>query len=239
VARLTDLQELNAGNEFPAAQWVLGSHFSPDGHWLTAASWSGAAVVWNTATWRRAAMLEPAIADVNGSVIPTFDPSGRYLAASRGRTSMVLFDATTLKPVRDLPLRVQGLPYHAAFDPSGRRLVVVLDTQQALTFDVDTGARLGASVPADYLGSVVFVDDDTLAVPATGRGQLRLWHLDARRLEAEACKMAGRNLSRAEWTRLGPAGQPYRPTCPQFGEPPDDPTLSVEQPPVSIETPAT
>jgi hypothetical protein len=64
-----------------------------------------------------------------------------------------------------------------------------------------------------------------------------IWHLDPARLEAEACRAAGRNLTRDEWARLGPAGVGYHLTCSQFDEPPADPTLSVEQPPVTVQTP--
>jgi WD40 repeat protein len=238
VAVLRDIQELNAGHDMPVAVVLFGARFSNDGRWLTAASLSGSAVVWDTTTWRRAAVLQPAIADVNGAVNPVFDPTGRYLAVSRGRTSMVLFDATTLEQVREIPLGVQGLPYQATFDPTGRRLVVVLDTKQALTYDVATGDRLAAPLTADWTSTVTFVDSDTLAIPVPERDLVRLWHLDLSRIGAQACRAAGRNLTRDEWQRLGPVGEPYRLTCPQFGEPPTDPTMSVEQLPVVVDLPA-
>jgi hypothetical protein len=76
-----------------------------------------------------------------------------------------------------------------------------------------------------------------MAISLAAQGRVLIWHLDRRHLETEACRAAGRNLTRDEWARLGPARQPYRLTCPQFGEPPDDPTLAVEQPPVSLDVP--
>jgi DNA-binding SARP family transcriptional activator/WD40 repeat protein len=237
VTRLDDLRQLNAGNEFPGSSIVLGAHFSNDDRWLVAAAWSGAAVAWDTTTWRRAAVLEPSIADVNGVVMPTFDPTGRYLVASRGRTSIDLFDATTLAPLRSIPTGVQGLPYHAAFDPTGETLAIVIDTLGVLTFDVDTGERRWAALPGDISTTVVFLDPTTLAVAQPASKRLLVWRLDPDRLRAEACRAAGRNLTRGEWDELGPADEPYRRTCPQFGEPPADPTLSVEQPPTTIQVP--
>jgi WD40 repeat protein len=238
VAHLTDLQELNGGNQFPYAALVPAPRFSRDGHRLVAAAWSGAAVAWDTSTWTRLAVIEPAIADVDGATRPAFDPTGRYLAVSHGRTRMDLVDADTLQPIRQIPLGVQGLPYQATFDPTGKRLMVVLDTQQALVYDVATGTRVGAPLSADSSSGVVFADETTVASPVPGRDIVRLWHLDEDRLETDGCRAAGRNLTRTEWARLGPVGTPYHLTCPQFGEPPDDPTSSVEQPPVSIEVPA-
>ena len=56
-------------------------------------------------------------------------------------------------------------------------------------------AGLLAFAPAAFaLHAYWSVQGDTLAIPDVARGQLRLWHLDDRRLEAEACRMAGRNL---------------------------------------------
>jgi DNA-binding SARP family transcriptional activator/WD40 repeat protein len=237
VARLLDLQELNAGNGFPTTSFVPGARFSNDGRWLVAATWSGAAVAWDTRTWRRAKILEPAIADVDGAATPAFDPTGRFLAATRGRASIDLFDATTLAPIRSIPFGVQGLPYGATFDPTGQRLVVTLDTEGMLTYDVDTARRLGAPLHGDSGAGIVFLDPATMAISLAAQGRVLIWHLDRQRLETEACRAAGRNLTRDEWTHLGPAGQPYRLTCPQFGEPPDDPTLAVEQPSVSLDIP--
>jgi DNA-binding SARP family transcriptional activator/WD40 repeat protein len=238
VARLTDLQDANAGNQFPFASLVPAPQFSKDGRHLVGAAWSGAAVAWDTTTWKKEAVLEPAIADVNGSTTPAFDPSGRYLAVSRGRTSVDLFDAGTLQPVRHIPLGVQGVPFQARFDPSGDRILVVLDTQQALTYDVRTGQRVGTPLAADYSSGMIFTDAATLVTPVPGRDVLRLWHLDLDRLQDEGCRAAGRNLTRDEWQRLGPTGEAYHLTCPQFGEPPSDPTLSVEQPPARLEVPS-
>ncbi len=237
VAELDDLQRLNAGNQFPSSSIVLGATFSPDDRWLVAAAWSGAAVAWDTATWRRAAVLEPSIADVNGAITPTFDPTGRYLAASRGRTSIDLFDATTLEPLRSIPTGVQGLPYHAAFDTSGRTLAVVMDTVGVLTYVVETGHRRWAALPGDISTTVVFLDPTTLAIARPASKLLLVWQLDGDRLRAEACRAAGRNLTRAEWDELGPVDEPYRRTCGQFDEPPADPTLSIEQPPATVQVP--
>jgi len=113
----------------------------------------------------------------------------------------------------------------------------VVDTAGAITYDVATGRRLGAPLVADLTTGVEFINATTLALAAPARQLLLLWHLDHGRLVAEACRAAGRNLTHDEWARLGPAGESYRLSCPQYGEPPNDPTLSVEQLPVPIDMP--
>ena len=84
----------------------------------------------------RAAVLEPGIADVNDATKLGFDATGRYVALSHGQTNIDLFDAGTHQPMRSIGIAVQGLPYHAAFDPAGRTLAVVMDTVGVLTYDV-------------------------------------------------------------------------------------------------------
>ena len=183
-----------------ATSFVPGARFSHDDRWLVAATWSGAAVAWDTTTWRRAAVLEPAFADVNG-VVNARVRSDRSLPRRQPRRARASTCSTPPRcaPVRSIPIGVQGLPYHATFDRTGRRLLVVLDTDGVLTYDVETGRRLGAALPGDVGADVAFLDADTLAIPIAARGQILVWHLDADRLETEACRAAGRNLTREEW----------------------------------------
>jgi hypothetical protein len=42
-----------------------------------------------------------------------------------------------------------------------------------------------------------------------------IWDLDVAHWEAAACAIAGRNLSRTEWSEYLP-DEPYRMTCPQW-----------------------
>ena len=111
---------------------------------------------------------------------PAFDFTGRYLAVSRGRTSIDLFDATTLQPIRSIPLGVQGLPYRAGFDPAGTRLGVLLDTEGILVYDVATGRPLLSPLPAEFSTDFTFIDATTVAVANAAHQRALLWHLDPR-----------------------------------------------------------
>jgi hypothetical protein len=48
--------------------------------------------------------------------------------------------------------------------------------------------------------------------------------------ESNACLLAGRNLSRAEWEQYG-FTEPYHQTCPQWGEYPTTPETNATSPP--------
>ena len=230
IARLTDLQDVNAANDFPFTDVVWGVRFSPDGRRLVASTWSGASGAWNVDTWSGFTLLTPGVIDVNGASPPAFDPTGRLLAVSYGRVGMRLFDAATLEPAGDIPFGTQGLPMQATFDPTGDRLAVTFDTATVVVYDIETGATVGAPLPAAPLASTTYLDKDTLVLTAKDSPAVLVWHLDPATLQAQACRAAGRNLTRAEWDQLGPRDEPYHLTCPQFGEPPTDPTRSVDIP---------
>lgn len=89
-------------------------------------------------------------------------------------------------------------------------------------FDLATGQQLGGSIPVargDYArGSALRPDGLQLAV--TNNAGLALWNLDHQAWLDGACELAGRNLSREEWsTYFGRLD--YHATCPQFPTPPN------------------
>lgn len=234
LAELTELNELNVGNDAPFIRFSMGPRFSTDGSRLAASTWSGAAVVWDTESWT-ATTLRFAGADVNSASTPAFDPTGRLIAVSAGRRAMALFDAVTLEHVRDLPLPAQGLPTAAAFSGDGSRLAVTLDTAITVVLDVATGRPIGAAIRANFLGDLRFLTDGRLAVTDSRSDAVLIWDTTTVTMSRRLCALAGRNLSRSEWSEVGPAGQPYHLTCSEFPEPPDDPTLSRDLPPSPIE----
>ena len=57
--------------------------------------------------------------------------------------------------------------------------------------------------------------DGTRLLTGTGNGTTAIWDLDTRHWEDRACRIAGRNLTRAEWREYLP-DQPYRRTCSEW-----------------------
>jgi hypothetical protein len=65
-----------------------------------------------------------------------------------------------------------------------------------------------------------------LAVLADGRlasggndGSIKLWLVEEQRLIAALCLRAGRNLTKAEWSRYVGSDTPWQPSCRAFGVP--------------------
>ena len=46
--------------------------------------------------------------------------------------------------------------------------------------------------------------------------RMMIWDLDPAVWRVRACEAAGRNLTRDEWTKFLPEGEPYHVTCPQY-----------------------
>jgi hypothetical protein len=80
-------------------------------------------------------------------------------------------------------------------------------------YDTASRTRLGDPIPWSA-GASLRPDGAAVAV-GTGDG-VAIWDLNPQHLAAAACRLAGRNLTRAEWdTYLAALGQ-YRRTCPRI-----------------------
>ena len=189
----------------------------------------------------RAAVLEPAIADVNGAVTPAFDPD--RAATSPSAAAAPASTCSTPPPCGRYgrsPSACRACPTRPRSIPAGRRLVVVLDTAQACSPTTSTTGRRrsGPRCPPTCRAGIVFVDADHAGHRRPGDAAAAA--LAPRPRRASRPRRAGRPAATSPATS-GPASarpdEPYRLTCPQFGEPPDDPTLSVEQAPATIEVP--
>lgn len=98
-------------------------------------------------------------------------------------------------------------------------LLLVGSRNQLLTiYDVASRTRLGDPIVTDgpFDGPKGALRPDGRALAVNLGGEFTIWDIDADHLAATACRLAGRNLTPAEWqTYLGPLEQ-RRATCPEF-----------------------
>lgn len=124
-------------------------------------------------------------------------------------------DPETMQPRAVLPGSVGQIEY-LTYSEDGSRLLATGGNRVAQLFDSETWTRLGA-IPADAQDSVRegFLRPDGRALLANGRLGVVEWDLDPETMARAACELAGRNLTRAEWTTyLG--DRAYRSTCEEF-----------------------
>lgn len=101
------------------------------------------------------------------------------------------------------------------------QVVSVLDTVGKL-WDLDAGRPIGGPFPSDP-GSMSYIVPGKVPVLLTHvPGKALVWDLDTTRWFDLACKAAGRNMTRLEWSSNGPRDKPYRATCPQWPIDPKD-----------------
>ena len=214
VARLAMRGSPHPGLPYPA--------FSHDGRWLAVQDNPDHTVtLFDSATghevWSRQL-------DSPGQTAMAFSPDGSTLAVSHGSllAGVVEFRGVQTGTVqRILPTPSRG---GVEFLRGGSVVMTTSDNGgRALTgrsiaqlWDAATLAPIGEPLPQPYGAySLSRSRDGGTAVAGTAEGAATIWEVSAERWAATACRIAGRNLTQAEWLRYLP-GEPYRRTCGQW-----------------------
>ena len=77
--------------------------------------------------------------------------------------------------------------------------------------------RLGDAITSESPRLQGFLRPDGKALAVNIGPGVAIWRLDPGHLVPAACRLAGRNLTRAEWQTYVGTVQSYRPTCPDLG----------------------
>jgi len=213
--------------DLPASELGFYPHFSPDGRLLAAVSWPTPRVtVFDVATGRELRVFHE-----GGRMLVAFTPDSTTLAAavieSNNTGKVLLWDTTTWHRRATLPLPY--MPNAIVFFKGGERFA--------------TASATSVTAPRGLSGTTAWVDlwdtatlqpvgerlmvpsPDTFHADANARGTkiavgsydgiAVVVDVDPRSWQRTACRIAGRNLTRAEWTEYLP-GRPYHATCAQW-----------------------
>jgi len=139
------------------------------------------------------------------------------------------YDIDTLEPIATLPGARGGIDL-LQFSADGRVLAAMSADQSVSLYDVPTRTRLGDPLPAAAVSSgngaaQGFLRPDGTTVAINTRLGVSLWDIDPAHLAKAACTLAGRNLTRTEWTTYLSGLGPYHATCPDLPTPPEAPEL--------------
>jgi WD40 repeat protein/DNA-binding SARP family transcriptional activator len=146
-----------------------------------------------------------------------FSPDGRWVATGYAG-SVTLRDASTGRLVRTLTIP-NGYNGVIAFSPDSTK-IALLAHDGAEIWNIHTGAQIGTSLPgaspqADNPGgpgNLRYTPDGHL-VMVSPNGLVTIWDTRPAAWDAAACRIAGRQLTRAEWARFVTT-QPYARVCP-------------------------
>ena len=189
------------------------AQLSPNGRWLSVVALNRDVVqdrleIWDVRRRQRLKTLRPA----GGAGFGRFSPDGRFLAVGDLAGRVQVFATATWKPVT--PSFAGGRAAWAAFTRDGRTLATGNTDGTVRLWDVASGQALGAPLPGIPNVQVVpiFTPDDTHLIAAYQNGRAYRWDIRPASLVRQACKVAGRRLTRAEWDEFLP-GRPYEPAC--------------------------
>jgi WD40 repeat protein len=191
--------------------------FSRDGKLLAASRPDGSVLILNPTAGQVRQTVRPLGADegADETVSLAFAPNGTLVTGTRGGI-IQLWNPVSGHQLAG-PVAVAAGPVTSiAFDPTGQRF--------ATTGGQDGTVKLWSSSTLQQEGTALNTEQGAAATAAFGPGGKRLlvvddhgngftWPTSLAAWEQRACTVAGRNLTRAEWTRYLP-GHPYARVCP-------------------------
>jgi WD40 repeat protein len=192
--------------------------FSPDGR-LIAGALGDRVRLWDVANGDRVADLNLDTRSFERLTVLAFSPDGRLLATADGIAPghLRIWDVARRRPVGDPMTTPDGIQLMAF---GGDGVVLATASGQDNTIRLwDLANRTEFADPlalhTDRVDGLAFSPDGSLLASASRDGTARLWASPTGWI-AEACRIAGRNLTRAEWDRYVGADVPYTRNCPDY-----------------------
>ena len=203
--------------------------FSPDGTLVAGAAAvpEKKAVLWDVRdpTAPRVVARLPNNA-IGGATSVAFSPDGKILAVGAGlEGTVLLWDVETRQPIGAPIPAHQRTIWPVAFSPDGTLLASGGLDGAIRLIDAATGQLIGPPLITDSqspLGqsessvhSLIFPADGKTLLSSNAGGFIHRWDVDPESWQQQACWLAGRNLTQAEWERYLPE-MPYEKTCAQW-----------------------
>ena len=207
------------------ANMPISVSFSPDGKSL--ASWGddNNIVLWDISHPETPKIIGQPLTGHAGTVLSvTFSPDGKMLASGGEDNHIILWDIR--QPDAPKPIG-QPLVGHTdsvdsvAFSPDGKRLVSGSHDNTIILWDVsqpDAPQPIGKPLvgQSSWVKEVAFSSDGNTLASESIENTVIIWDVSPEAWIERACRVAGRNLTQAEWDQYMPSTEPYQITCPNF-----------------------
>lgn len=195
---------------------ATNAFFTPDGTYVVISGFDGVTIVFDPTTGDR---VGDPIGDSTAPANLANNGLPDTLMTSDFYGNIRLLDLRTRTQVGP-PMTGKAVPVSiVVLLPAGDRIVAAfyaVTSGEAWIFERATGQAIGDPFPSLAQFSALSVSPDGKAL-ITGDGtQMMRWDIDWITWRQTACRIAGRNLTQAEWSLYLPNGGPYRPTCPEY-----------------------
>jgi WD40 repeat protein/class 3 adenylate cyclase len=192
--------------------WISTVAFAPDGKTVAAGREDGSVMLYDARTGKAGRELH---VDGGGPETSAFAPDGT-LATGNWAGIIQLWNPRTGKQVGH-PTLVHAAPVASiSFDPLGTRFATAGGSDGlAKLWATNTLQQLGSAFPGErgQWGNAQFTPDGSKLIVVFQNGKASAWPVTLAAWEAHACTVAGRNLTREEWSRYV-SGRKYTAVCP-------------------------
>jgi WD40 repeat protein len=201
--------------EYQGQVWVWSLAWRPDGSVLASAAADSTVMLWDGSTGQ--ALDQMLHTDQQGVHGMAWRPDGKVLALGGHDGTVGLWDPAVGQAVPRLPLHHEGEVSSVAWRSDGAVLASAGYDGTVQLWDAVAAKPLGEPLRG-YLGQLNNLawrpDGEVLA--SAGENGVLLWDADPALWQVQACRAAGRNLSKAEWDYVVGAEVPYQCTCPDL-----------------------
>lgn len=198
-------------NGFPVRIAGPNLAFSPDGRQLAIVGAAKPTQIRDTGSGRLVSQLRTPY----DSRSVTFSPDGRMVLTGHHDGTVQVWSTTSWKPVGRLIEAHEGKRVlWMGFAHGGATLATAGQDGSIELTDMKTRSAVGSPLsvePQDFVAAALSPDGRHLFALATNRVALR-WDLSVQAWKQQACRVAGRELTRREWDDALP-GAPYRTVC--------------------------
>ena len=187
----------------------IGMSFSPDGALLAIGQRDADSELRDADSLEVVGHLANPTGDIDRWV--RFSPDGSMLAVSSDAGYTQLWDVSSREPIGAPLAGHEGWVYNAEFSPDGRMLATSSD-DGVILWDVESRRALGPLPGRFSAVSARFSSDGRRLFVLHENGEAERWEVSPDAWSQYACRIAGRELTEAEWEELVP-DQGYQPVC--------------------------
>jgi WD40 repeat protein len=186
------------------------AQLSPDGRWIVVANGSSAFTIFDARTHRIVRHAQGR----DGLYFSRFSPDGRLLVVGDVHGRADIWSTQTWKPITRQFAANTGVVSLAEISPDGSTLATGGTDGTVRLWDIKTQQPIGSPLPGLPGRDVIpiWMSHGSGLIAAYQTGQAYRWDTRVSSLVRQACQVAGRRLTRAEWEEFLP-GRDYAPAC--------------------------